>query len=806
MMLNHHIKVAIRGIRKQGIYAVLNILGLSIGLVLGLFVILLVRHELSYDTSYKDSQRIYRVATEGVLGNNIINTATSPMPLAALLDSMDRVEEVVRFIPGANNVVHYQDKQFNEDGFYFADPNFFALFDLEFIGEHPAVLLTAPRQVVLTESNARKYFGDKNAIGEFIEREGIQYEVVGLCRDLPAASHFKIGFVASLNTIDEILLDKGDSVYVKNWKNDWLYLNCYTYLKLKSEVNSIAFMEDVNKRKDVLLIPQVREVIEEEQSADSIELSFFAQKIRDIHFQSHLDGEISPNSKPIYVQLFVFVAVFVLLTTCINFINLTTAKLRVKYQEVGYRQLIGATRSQLIAQFLIEALVYGLGAMFIGMVLLELLLPFFNSFFELNLEFDFFHGWIDFFGILIILLIFGLLAGSFPAFFFSMRKPGRLISGIYKIGKSGFVVRGLLVTSQFGVAMFLAVVATAMWWQINYVRTSDHGFDSDDILIVERGHAVRNNLDAFKSDLKKVKGVQYVSACNSLPGDDHFQAAFKVNDGSSDRIQMMPINYVDGDYFNALGLRLKGGRFLSSELGDSLGVVLNIAAAKKLNLRKPLDEKIEVFGKNDLALSTVGVVKDYHFESYFTEIKPLALMLLPEKMRFEYILIKQREGERLDLSGIKSVWNTYSEGAPFVHTSLNERLNGLYEDDVRIAKIMSVFAVLSLFIALLGVIALVTFIIEYKSEVIAVKNVLGASKQSIMGQVFSMYGIYVVVGVVFASLPAFWAIKAWGSSYAYFNFIGVGAFVAWAIALMLLSFIATFIQAFRGVSLRPVNS
>ncbi len=806
MMLYHHIKVAIRSILKQGVYAVLNLFGLSIGLVLGLFVILLVKHELSYDTGFNDSERIYRLATKGFLGSNVINSATSPMPLATMLDSMAQVEKVVRFIPGANNVVQYKDKQFNESGFVFGDPNFFELFNVEFISEVGSLDLIAPRQVVITESIAKKYFGEIQVVGEMIEREGIKYRVVGVCKDLPAATHFKFGFVASISTIDEILLNKGDSAYVQSWKNDWLYLNCYTYLKLKDVDVSGSFIQRVNNYKDSLVVPQFQEVIDNVQSDYRIDLSFFAQNIRDIHFDSHLDAELSANSKPIYVQLFVFVAVFVLLTTCINFINLTTAKLRVKYQEVGYRQLIGATRAQLIVQFLVEALVYGLGAMFVGMVLLELLLPFFNRFFELNLEFDFFRGWIDFLGILIILLIFGLLAGSFPAFFFSMRKPGRLISGDYKIGRTGFVVRGLLVTSQFGVAMFLVVVATAMWWQINYVRTSDHGFDSNNIIVVERGHVVRNNLDAFKEELKHVNGVRYISACNSLPGDDHYQGAFKVANSDTDRLQMLPINYVDGDYFNVLGLHLKGGRFLSRELGDTLGVVLNIAAVQKLNLRKPLDEEIEVFGNNDLSLSTVGIVKDYHFESYFSEIKPLALLLLPEKMRFEYILIKQEANEEMDLNAVKRIWNKYSEGAPFVYTRLNERMDSLYEDDVRIAKIMSVFAALSLFIALLGVIALVTFIIEYKTEVIAVKNILGASRQSVMAQVFSMYGIYVVIGVLLASVPAYWAIYAWGSSYAYFDFVGMGAFVIWALGLMILSFIATFIQAFRGVSLRPVNS
>ncbi|WP_439181516.1 ABC transporter permease [Carboxylicivirga taeanensis] len=806
MMLIHHIKVAIRSIRKQGVYAVLNIFGLALGLVLGLFVLLLVKHELSYDTAFKDSQRIYRLATQGVLGSNIVSSATSPLPLANMLKQLDEVEGVVRIIPGANNVVVNEDKRFNEDGFVFGDAEFFQLFDYTDSEQTQSLLLNKPRQVVITESSAIKYFGHTDVVGDSIGREGIEYEIIGVCKDLPSAAHFHFDFVASISTIDEILLKKADSTYLENRKNDWLYLNCYTYLKLKEKVDVEQFISQVNRKKDSLLVPQVKKFIEIQQTPDSIELAFFEQNIRNIHFESHLDGELSSNSKPIYIQFFVFVAVFVLLTTCINFINLTTAKLRVKYQEIGYRQLIGASRSQLVDQFLVEALVYGLGAMFIGMVLLELLLPFFNNFFELRLQFDFFRGWIDFFGILLVLLIVGLLAGSFPAFFFSSRKPGKLIAGNYKIGKSGFIIRGLLVTSQFAVAMFLVVVSTAMWWQINFVRTDDPGFDSENIMVIERGHAVRSDLKAFKSDLMKIKGVQFVSACVSLPGDDHYQGAFRVNKANGEQMLMLPVMYVDEDYFNVMGLRLKAGRFLSEGLGDSLGVNLNESAVEKLGLRKPLDEKLEVFGDGTLSLNTVGVVKDYQYESYFTKIKPLVLILLADKMRFDYVLVKKSATEPLDMGGVETVWKKYSDGAPFVFTDLNERIDGLYEEDVRIAKIMSVFAFISLFTALLGLVALVTFVIEYRSDVIAIKNVLGASRQSIMNQVFSMYSVYVVLGIVLAVLPAYWAIQAWASSYAYFDFVGSWVFIGWALVLMLLSVFATFIQAFKGVGLRPVNS
>ena len=806
MMLRHHIKVAVRNIRKQGFYAFLNFLGLSVGLVLGLFVLLLVKHELNYDASFSDSGRIYRMATEGVLGSNVINSATSPMPLGNMLREMDEVDEVVRFIPGANNVVASNDIQYNENGFLFGDSNFFQLFDVELIRGNNSEVLRSAKDLVITESMAGKYFGDEDPVGKKLEREEIQYTITGVCADMPASTHFEFGFIASINTIDEILLKKGDSAYVENWKADWLHLNCYTYIKLQEGVDRCGFVEKVNRDKDKLISPQVLEVMRAESSTDSVELAFISQKIQSIHFASHLDGELKVNSNPIYIKLFVFIAIFVMLTTCVNFINLTTAKLRNKYQEVGYRQLVGASRGQLMTQFMTEAIVYSFGAMFLSMVLLELLLPFFNSFFELNLQFNFFKGWIEFFGILLILLVVGFIAGSFPAFFFSGRKPEKLIAGEYKIGKAGFILRGLMVASQFAVAMFLVLVASAMWWQINYVKNNDHGFKTDNIILIERGHAVREDFQGFKSELLKVGDVQKVSACTSLPGDDYFQGTFRIKNDSKDKVVMLPLNYVDQDYFELMGLKLKAGRFLNSDLGDSLGIMLNVQAIKQLEFRKPLGEEIEVFGNADWSLSTVGVVKDFHHESYFTKIEPLALILLSERMRFEYVLIDMNSIEEGTIAEIKKVWDEYSNGAPFEYSRLKERIDGLYEEDVRISKIISVFAILSLFVAMMGVIALVAFIIEYKASSIGIKKVLGAPRQSIILQVFSMFGFYVVSGVVLAILPAYGAIVAWGNSYAYFDFISVWVFIIWALALMSLSFLAVLYQTFRGASVSPLRN
>lgn len=402
MMLKHHIKVALRNIKKQGIYSLLNIVGLSIGVTLSLLVLLLVKHELSYDKSFSNSDSIYRYTTKGVLSANFINSATSPMPLGDFIKHYDEVESVVRFVPGANNVVRYKDTKFNEEEFRFADSTFFEIFDVKMIAGSANDALRNPKSIVLSKSAAKKYFGDIDPIGQLINRSNIDYIITGICEDMPSSTHFKFNFLASISTIDEILIKKADSSYVKNWKQDWLYLNCYTYVKLKPDIDPHQFEKTVNQDKNNLLLPQVEKTLHSEMSADSVKLDFYLQHITDIHLHSHLNGELESNSKSIYIHLFVFIAVFILLTTCVNFVNLTTAKANRRFKEVALRQMVGASRRQLAMQFLTEAVLYSLGATFLGLVLLELLLPFFNFFFNLQLEFSLITGWIDLFWILLL--------------------------------------------------------------------------------------------------------------------------------------------------------------------------------------------------------------------------------------------------------------------------------------------------------------------------------------------------------------------------------------------------------------------
>jgi putative ABC transport system permease protein len=477
-----------------------------------------------------------------------------------------------------------------------------------------------------------------------------------------------------------------------------------------------------------------------------------------------------------------------------------------RFKEVALRQMVGASRRQLAMQFLTEAVLYSLGATFIGLVLLELLLPFFNFFFNLQLEFSLITGWIDLFWILLLVLLVGIMAGAFPAFFFAGLKPKQILQGDYRLKNTGLIIRGVLVCAQIAVSVFLLIVVSGMWWQVQYTSERDIGFDDENIMVIERGGTISQNFTEFKNELLDIKGVQNVSACSSLPGDDYFQGTFKIKNGDGEKLIVLPLNYIDQNYFTMLNLTLKTGRFLSEEAGDSLGILLNSEAISEYGIKKPLGHKIEVFGNKEYQLNVVGVVKDFHFEPYYEKIKPLALILMGNKMHFDYILVKFNSNKSdKTLQTINEKWSEYTANSPFEWQMLSDRLSDLYDEDARIAKIISVFAILALFMTILGIIALAAFISEYKSKTIEIKKVLGASRQTLILQVFSEFSIYVLAGAILAIVPAYIALTAWIDGYAYYSFMNLSLFLLAAFIVAGLAYVSVFYQTYRMASESPAD-
>lgn len=804
MMLDHHIKIAIRNIKKQGWFAVINIAGLSIGVALSVMILLLVKYELTYDSFYTDSDLIYRTVTKGVIGGDVINGAPTPMPLAKLIKSYDEVDKVTRIYLGSNKLISYDEKKFGEERFFFGDEDFFAVFDLPLVAG--ALDLTKPGNIVITQSIARKYFGYTDPIGKVIIRENYQFNVVGICEDVPDASHFHFDFMASMATVNKILQQKGDSTLVNSWYDDWLDLKCYTYLKFHNDVDINEFEQRLNKGKERYISAQLKDYLEADKYK-KIMMDFYLQPIQDIHLHSQLDNELEPNSSQIFVNILVFAAILILLITCFNFVNLTTSKASDRFRESGLRKLIGASRTQLIIQFLCEAILYSISAMFIGLVLLELTLPLLNAFFSINISFFRVNGIKDLAWILFIVLIVAILIGSYPAFFFSgKRSDVVLVGGDKRIGKSGYILRGIFVSCQIAVTVYFMVMTTGMWGQIRYIHSVDLGFNPENIIVVKRASTLGHRIKPFKNALKNTAGVENVTGCWNIPGDELSVTPFELNTNGKSNVVKLSYIIVDNDYFETMELSLKAGRFLGGSLADTMGILLNEQAVRELQIKKPLGERLGFLGVKDWDMTVVGVLKDFHFQSLHHKMEPMAVFMTPNYEKHPYLLIKFNEAITEDkLTFIEEIWHRFTDDSPFEWELLEDRLSTLYNEDSRIAKLTTVIALLALFMTILGIVALSAFISEFKARSIGIKKMLGASRQTIMLNVFSVFGVYVVAGILASALPLYITISEWGKRFAYMETINMAYFLLIALFMGSVVFVAVFYQVYKVASDKPLD-
>jgi putative ABC transport system permease protein len=798
----HYISAAFKTIKKHWAYSLLNILGLSIGISLTIIVLLFIKFESNYDTQFYKSNQIYRLASRGLLGSNLINEASTPMPLLPLSLSFDEVESGTRFIPGSNKLISNDSLKFNESLFFFGDSSFFSVFNLTVLSGS-LTHFKEPFKVVLTPKTAQRYFGDVPPVGLSLDREGISYEVIAVCSPMPAASHFRFDFMASLSTIDALIADNSEKL--ASWNNSWLTFNCYTYVRLKDEVDVFALEDSLNHEKNKLILPQIMDALPESRDIGTeVSFRFFFQGIESIHLYSDLDHELEDVSKPIYINIFIFIALFILLVTCVNFINITTAKYTRRFKEVSVKKILGAGRRHLIFQFMTEAIVIAAISAFLGFVLVELILPGFNQLFQIDLQISQIRGFQDILIVVLLVFVVGVISGAYPARYFSVIPVNQIFKGEYRMNRGAIIVRGVIVTSQVLVMLFLGLITASMWWQTSFLNKTDLGFEKENILVLERGHAVGPSWKSFKEDVRQLKGVENVSASMSLPGDQYYYTSFVVGGSGLEDVILLPTNYVDCDYFETMGLRLKKGRFLSCDSGDSLGMVVNISAIKELGLKKPLGARMEVMSSSpdytwEVTLS--GVVADFHFETLNDPIKPLGIMLMGYKSHFSYILIRMTDPkDAATLKEITAIWEKYSDNQPLESFLLSDRIRSLYEEDVRMLKIVGIFTLFSFFMSVLGFISLASFITEYKRKGIAVMQMLGASKQLVFRGVIIPFLGYVIAGVLLAMPLASLAIRAWLHSFAYGEYAPWWMYLLITIVVVAIALFAVLYQFYRTVS------
>ena len=707
---------------------VLNLVGLSVGVALSVFVLLFARYELSWDRHFPDYNRIYRFSSVVSIGKVQTLAALSPMPLRDILISQPEVEAAVRLYKGGSGVVEAQDQRFHEGRFFYADKGFFDVFDLPFINGSAQTAFKNPNGLVVTQSTAKRYFGYANPIGKLLKYNDAEFVVSAVVADVPVNTHFHFDFLAETAMIP--FFRQQDSAAQKmDLEGNWLSILCYTYAKLKSDVDVDRFSQRINEIKDGLASEQVEAAKQLYRTPDeTLVIDFVPEPISHIHYLSKAEFPVEPSIKFSYLAIFISLASLILFFTGINFAYITASSSLTRHSDFQDRLMMGASRLQLFLQLMVETFIYSFIAVFLALVIVELLMPLVNTIFQLKL--GLWDSNLHSMGVLVFVFILSVASGIIPSLRFAYRYPV-VAQSSGSVVSQRFSFRGAILFFQVVLFAFLLFVSSGIWFQLRSLEEKSPGFDIDRVLVIERGDLLKDNWLVFKKELEEKKEIQKVAFAKSIPGQLHSTISYRLSGSQNDPLALLATNVVSVDYFEVMGHALKNGAFLGAHPGDSMAVMLNERAVEKYGLIKPIGERIEVNYEADgdsVDMIVKGVVGDYHFESYTQPVKPMVVMLTFQQQALGYILI--RKGEGFDEDGIKeieTIWKKYLPKVPLQLKELRTYATAQFDDDYRMLRMGFVLLLIAAYVLLTGVFVFTDSVFERHRYVVSVKQLCGAS-------------------------------------------------------------------------------
>ncbi len=728
-MIRNFFIITLRSLATHKVYTFINILGLAVGMACAIMISIYVIHETSYDKFHQDANRIYRVGVIGSLRGQPLEIAVTSAPMAKTLkEEYPEIESVVRVAKFDAWLVSYDDIRYNEDNFLFADSNFFSFFSFNLIEGNPDSVLITPRSLVLTRSTAYRYFGHYDVVGEKMKIETFQepFTVTGLMDDVQSNSHFHFDMIGSLITLNKYL------------KPLWVSHNVYTYIKTVPGTNASSLEHDIDTLVAKYVLPEVKKYLNisiEDFLDGSNEVHYILQPIRRIHLYSNLNVEFEANGNGLYIYAFAIIALLIVFIACMNFINLSTANSSNRAREVVLRKIVGSERRILIFQFLTESVLFSFLALILAFLIAEITMPYFNRYLSLNLNFTVLKNFPAITVIVLMTLLLGLLAGSYPAFFISSYEPVKVLHGILKKGIRSRNVRAVFVVIQFFISILIIIMTIVVIAQVEYMLNKELGFEEERILVIRRSDALRDRIDDFKSEILKYPNIESVTNSNSIPGRDFLASSYVVESDSGRKNVFMNQIFVNYDFLEAFTLTLEDGRFFSPSIkSDTVACVINEAAAREIRLEKVIGSYLEApaIKKTGNKLKIIGIVKDFHFESVDKPIEPLVISLMPGNWEGYLNVRLSSKGVDKSIKYLEETWKKYTSEYPFLYFFLEKDFDQNYRSVIRTSHVLILFALLSVFVALLGLFGLILFTTNQRIQEIGIRKSVGATYLQIM--------------------------------------------------------------------------
>ena len=785
--------IAVRNLTRNKVFSFLNIGGLALGIAACIVTLLFVNNEFSFDHFHKNGERIYRLdEVHNFKGSPEEKVSLSMFPMAPTLQKdYPEIESAVRISDNDDITLKAGDKQLLPKSIINADSNFFKVFDFALIAGDKDKALNSPGGIVITESLAKSLFGKTNVIGQtlLVNRSGTfeNFSVSGVLKTLPDNSHLQFDGLLPMQ-----------SIKMQSWMNTWdaNWVHTYLLLKKNADVNHLAKEFPAFEKKYL--------------GNQDANYKLFLQPLYSIHLDS---GDIihDNNYKKFsrsYVNIFLAIALFVLLIAVLNFINLSTARATKRAKEVGIRKTIGSTRWQLIKQFTGEAMLFSFLAFILALIITMIALPFLNNIIKRDISLlaaSSVYLWSIF---LLSAIVIGILAGIYPALVISGYKPVKVLKGNTGMSfRGGYLFRNSLVVVQFVIASVLIVSTLLMLQQLNYIKNKDVGFNKDQVVVLSMNATSNKNYAVLKDELKKNPNILNVTAFNIMLGNEFgsMGSHYKTDKGEIKNLTVSHL-VVDVNYLDFFNIKLAAGRTFSKNFSDTAGhsYIINETLAKELEAKNPVGTPYAANWIKQMG-SVIGVAKDFNFNSLHNKVAPMYISM--QNWDYRSMAVKLKEGGVDNgLAFIQQEWQKYVPDMPLNYTFLDEHINSLYQSDKEVSDVVSILTVLAILIACLGLFGVALYNVETRTKEIGVRKVLGASAGNITGLLSKQFLQPVLIALIIAFPIAWWGINKWLQDFAYRISINAWVFIISGFMALVIAFLTISVQSIKAANANPVKN
>jgi putative ABC transport system permease protein len=814
-MYKNYFKISFRQLAKNKTFAAINISVLTLGFSCFILLALYLHDELSFDRFHADAEKIYRIIQHEQQENGTIRSVSSVAPALGkeAREQFQEIEDMCRLSAFGRVTLGNDPQTRTHERALSADPNFFTFFNFPLIEGNPKSVLQNSDAIVISESIKEKYFGEGPALGKQIWsgylRQGkpVYLTVGGVMKDFPKNSHLQISLLFSDATWNVQYQD-----YAQYVNTDWVDTEYTTYLKLKPQ-------SDV-----ALLTAKIKNLVKSNYPSDrEFKSNFELQPLQEIHteteqFQSAADEFNAHNIKPFYHYTFAALGIILLLTACLNYMNLATAVAIKRTREIGTHKTLGAPRFQMVTQFITDSVVLSLLSLIIAIAIVYAVLPFVNVFASKELSITTLPlEWMI--GILFIIFIVGILSAQYPSFIATRVSIVDALKREVKLGGSSLSVRKALLVAQFAISIMMVASTLVIYQQLNYLREKDLGFNHENMVVIDvNSRNLRRNFETVKTEFSKPTEVLGITASTRVPGEwKSFPIATTKSSENINGSEMIFVG-IDNDFLETYQIKLLAGRTINDPVADSLKIVLTQLAVEQLGLTDPIGQTIEIpkvrYGERmeeleqPFRVEIIGVVEDFHFESLRANMMPVIFGALNTSIQvIDYYTLKIKTNDWAQtIETLKTINNKIDPNTPLEYTFLDSRFEELYVTDARRGQIFLTLSIIVVVIACLGLFALVSYSVESRMKEIGVRKVMGASVNSIVSLISKEFLILVVIAGVVGLPIAWFFMRSWLQEFAYRVPFGVSVFALAILLTLFIAFVTIGLRAARAARMNPVNS